>query len=530
LVGLTVQTVLGAILANAARDPSHCAIAFGGARLSYGGLAERAAVLGAGIGVRDGVVLIFLPQDADAIATFVGVMWAGAVPSFMPLPSAKQEPTRYWSSHRALLETIAPAALVTTKTHAAAMRANALDTLVPKIVAIEDLLAAAPLTRAEAAPRDVVLLQHSSGTTALKKGVALGDAAICAQVEAYAAALKADARDVVASWLPLYHDMGLIAGTLLPLMLGQTIALLDPFKWVGKPGTLFEAIRAERATLCWLPNFAFAHLVRTVSPDTKKYDLSSMRAFVNCSEPCKPATMDAFAARFAPIGAKPEMLQASYAMAETVFAVTQTPVGRAPRVVERDGMRLMSSGASLGGVTLTVEDENGAALRDGAVGEFMVRAPFLFSGYNKRADLTAEKLSGGTYRTNDLGFIQDGEAYVLGRKDDLLIIHGRNYFAHEIEAVAAGVEGVKPGRVVAIGVYSEAVGSEDLLVIAEVDDAMSDEARRAFKPRLRGEILQALGADARDVHLVPPGWLVKTTSGKIARRENKAKYLKEIST
>ena len=180
-----------------------------------------------------------------------------------------------------------------------------------------------------------------AGTTGLKKGVVITWGQLEAQVVSYAKALEFGPEDKVASWLPLYHDMGLITGFLMPVSLGAMVISLDPFEWVARPAMLLKAIETYGATLCWLPNFAFAHLVRTAE-EGKAHDLSSMRAFVNCSEPCKAETFEGFLERF-PAGVAAGQLQTCYAMAESVFAVTQSRLGEAPRVLEIDAGRYEAS-------------------------------------------------------------------------------------------------------------------------------------------------------------------------------------------
>jgi acyl-CoA synthetase (AMP-forming)/AMP-acid ligase II len=338
----------------------------------------------------------------------------------------------------------------------------------------------------------------------------------------------------------MYHDMGLIACTVAPLVLGQTIVLLDPFEWVASPRILFDAITRHRGTLCWLPNFGFELLAKTVAPDPQAHDLSSIRAFVNCSEPCKPATFERFAAHFAPIGITPNSLQVSYAMAETVFAVTQTDPGSTVRVLAVDAARLatdkvvappagkalelLSNGLPIDGVTVTIASDDGQALPADRVGEIEIESAFLFDGYYRRDELTKQRFRNGRYRSGDVGFMHDGELYVLGRTDDLIIVHGRNYFAHEIEALANQVEGLKPGRNVAVGVSNEAMGSLEIILIGE---ALPEANVVHLKRNVKLAVSDAMNLGLRDVVIVPPGWLVKSTSGKISRSANLDKYLAE---
>jgi fatty-acyl-CoA synthase len=536
----------------AARRPDHPALTFARDTLTHAQLDTRlrrvAAAARAG-GLRPGdVALLFMPQGIDAVVCYFGLMRAGVVPSFMPLPSAKQEPGRYWSSHASLLDLIHPAAVIGPDAHLADMQAAGLARSTPRLWSAQTLLDAADDAEAAAhaaSPADIALLQHSSGTTALKKGVALSHRAIVAQVDSYAAAIAATPYDVVVSWLPMYHDMGLIACTVMPLMLGQHVVMLDPFAWVADPQTLFAEITRHRGTLTWCPNFAFELLAKTARP-LPQFDLSSMRAFIDCSEPCKPRSFEAFHHRFAAIGVRREALQVCYAMAETVFGVTQTRLDAAATVIEispaalgargqvepaHDGeasLALLSAGRPIAGIELRITDEHGATLPDDRVGEIELRGDFLFDGYYRREALTRERFRDGGYRTCDLGFLHGGELYVLGRSDDLIIVHGRNYFAHEIEAAVNDIRGLKPGRNVAIPVFNELLASQEVVLIAESDPRV-DANDIDLKRRVKAQVMQAMGLELRDVRIVPQGWLLKTSSGKVNRSANRDKYLQPFT-
>jgi fatty-acyl-CoA synthase len=530
----------GRLRAVAQRRGTRTAIVCGERRIGWDALGVQIARWAARFDEVPGplpVVLLFVPQGIEAIACFFGAMAAGAVPSFMPLPSAKQDPQRWWETHRTLFERIAPAAVVAPRAQLAAIAALA-GAAPLRLLAIEDAPGDGAPEAPPRPPAPVALLQHSSGTTGLKKGVALGHAAIAAQVDGYAAVLGAGADDTVVSWLPLYHDMGLVACTLLPLLLGQTLVLLDPFDWSAEPARLFDAITEHRAQWVWLPNFAFEHLRRTVPADPARHDLASVRAFIDCSEPCRPATFDRFVQAFATLGVRAEQLQVCWAMAETVFAVTQTPPGRpvrrlrvraealARQVLEpaADGdTELLSCGPLLPGCTVRV-DPPGAA-----VGELVVSAPFLFDGYHGQPERSAEVLAGGAYRSRDLGFVHEGEVYVLGRLDDLLICNGRNHLAHEVEQVAGQVDGVKAGRGVAVGLPSDERGTDDIWLVQERSGAPDAEGDRRLRRAVREAVLAETGLLLHDVLLVEPGWLVKTTSGKISRAANRAKLVAELA-
>ena len=489
------------------------------------------------------LILIVLQHSPDLFYSFLGAMLAGAVPSFMPFPSAKQRADLYWADHQALFERIGPAMLVTYEKNLQAARENIADFALPVLVANDGIFERETAFEPRPCePDDVACLQHSSGTTNLKKGVMLTHRAILEQIDAYARAIEFSTDDSVASWLPLYHDMGFIACFMLSVVLGTSLVALDPFEWVMRPQTLLDAIQKHRSTFCWLPNFAFGHLVRATRASAV-WDLSSVRAFINCSEPCKPATFAKFLERFTTCGVRPEQLQVCYAMAENVFAVTQTPLGRPARTLElqagaffenrvapvsepaQPSVALLSCGPPVNGVRIEIRKQAGEAAEPGTIGEIHVRSPFLFAGYYKLAEKTREKLRGGWYATGDMGFLNAGELFVTGRVDDMLIIAGRNYYAHEIEAIVNGVPSVLPGRNVAIAVQDRLTDAMVVAVLAECAEGAEPES---LAQHIRREVLERLGLAVHAVVPLNKGELIKTTSGKISRVKNLELYLERI--
>lgn len=493
------------------------------------------------------VVLISLKHGPSLYPACLGAMLVGAAPAFLPFPSDKQDPVLYWETHQALFARVQARVLLTYAEQAADV-AGALPVVTTLLV--DEPLPAGATPIAEIAenltlpdPDSVALIQHSSGTTGQKKGVALTYRELARQVSSYSAATGLCEHSRIASWLPLYHDMGLIAAFLIPVHLGATVVSIDAFEWVLAPHSLLEVMDRYRCDYTWLPNFAFNHLVRT-KQGGEDYSLGHVRAFISCSEPCKPQTFDDFAAAFAGHGVRMPQLQTSYAMAETVFAVSQSrldaPVrrlwlqlpglsaGRA--VVGREGagaVAYLSNGPLVDGIEARVDPAAAARPGEGVpIGELQLRGDFVFAGYQRNDEATAEAFVDGWYRTGDLGCLIDGEVYVLGRSKDVIIHHGVNYYAHDLEAVASTVAGVKPGRCAAIAVYDEPTGSERIELIAERDGT-----DRGIDDRLRSALKEAI-ADrfhvmVARVHLVEPGWLVKTTSGKVSRRENAAKLRRE---
>ena len=505
---------------------------------------HAAALAALGLGPRD-LVVIAHGQELDALYSFWGALALGAVPSMFPTLTEKLDPGIYMSQVALLVEHSGVRAVLTSDAMAGPLSAR----LRCPVHSSSDLDRArrkaggSPPSARDADPSEVAFLQHSSGTTGLQKGVALSHTAVLNQLASYADALRLREDDVVVSWLPLYHDMGLVAGFLMPLVQGLPLVLMSPFDWVAHPALLLRAIHDHGGTLCWLPNFAYNHCARRVrARDVEGVSLGRMRAFVNCSEPVRDESHQAFLARFAAHGLRPDQLAVSYAMAENVFAVTQTPPGEPPRVdavdrqaLEKDriarpvdagapgALLSVSCGPPITGAGVRVLDEAGTPLGERAVGELAVRSDSMLTGYHRRPDLDAAALREGWYLTGDMGYLAEGEVHVVGRKKDLIINGGRNLYPQDIEAIVNTVAGVHAGRAVAFGVPDAREGTELLAVVAEVDE----DARRhdAIGHAIREAVLERAGVAATWVRLVDSKWLMKTSSGKIARAANREKWL-----
>lgn len=513
--------------------------------LTYAQFVELSNRLGAAIKSRvraeaSGVVFVILKHHLMQLPLFVGCMRAGLIPSFLPFPSAKQDPKLYWQSHAEVIERTRPAAVVTYGGLMDGVAAIASKLAVP--VLDIDQLGGEQENFVLPEEDSVALLQHSSGTTGLKKGVALTYRQIDRQVESYAKAAGLDQSSVIVSWLPYYHDMGLFTAFVTPLSIGATIVSFDAFEWVTQPDLLLHLIERFRGAHCWLPNFAFNHLVNT-APTDRRYDLTSVKSLVSCSEPVRASTFDLFAARFEAEGVPRSKLRACYAMAETCFAVSETPIGEGYKAVWYDAEGIesasravrcspgtpgsrpyVSNGAAIEGIDVRILVEDSTPLAVGVpVGEILVRGEFVFSGYFANEEVTRAAFHEEWYRTGDIGFIDNGQLFITGRKKDILIVHGRNYYAHDIEAVASSVPGIAPGRVVAVGVMNELVGSEEAIILAETD--LAELEHPALQRKVKQRIYGALELTPKKVQLVPRGYLIKTTSGKISRSENLARFL-----
>lgn len=499
-----------------------------------------------GLGVESGdLVIIAHTQNLESIYLFWGCLLLGAVPSMFPTLTEKLDPDVYIGNMAALIRLSGAAAILTTDSFAPVLRTAVTTPVYGSLALPTDHADIQPLLPPD--PDSIAFLQHSSGTTGLQKGVALSHVAVLNQIAAYSDALSLTTTDVIVSWLPLYHDMGLIAGFLLPIIQGVPLVLMSPFDWVSHPALLLRAIDEHQATLCWLPNFAYNHSARRIRRrDSDGLSLASMRLFINCSEPVRHDSHQLFLERFAPNGLREEMLGVSYAMAENVFAVTQTPPGRAAQLDVINGATLqtdqvarpvaadhpaaqvrVSCGPPIPGTAVRVLDSKGQQFPDRTVGELAIRSNCLLTGYYRRDDLNALTVD-GWYHTGDLGYTAGGEVYVIGRTKDLIINAGKNVYPQDIEAIVNDVRGVHAGRAVVFGVPDEREGTELIAVVAEVktDDAQE---RRAIGRAIRQEVARRSAVTIAYVELVGPKWLLKTSSGKIARAANRDKWLSELA-
>ncbi|MBN1122972.1 MAG: AMP-binding protein [Anaerolineae bacterium] len=519
--------------------------------------AQRTAEQLAALGVGAGDLVIIVQQDSLLLtASFFGAALLGAIPSIMPFASEKLHPDRYRNAMSALIKLSEPAVLATdpaVEDDARAILPEEGEGIhLPQILVLtpESVLGNSDEPRLDGTfdPDVVALLQHSSGTTGLQKGVALAHRAIFEQLDQYSKSLDFTTDDVIVSWLPLYHDMGLIAGFLMPLLTGARLVLMSPFDWVRAPHMLLQAITAQGGTLTWLPNFTYNFCAQKIRDENLEgVDLSSMRAFINCSEPIYDNSHRLFAERFEPYGAGIEKLATCYAMAETVFGVTQSKIGEPARVewLDRKALRedlqavpvepdyenvesAVSSGKPIGGMNVRVLDPDRNPLPERRIGEIALNCSYMLTEYHRRPDATEEAFHEGWYLTGDMGYVADGEVFVLGRKKDLIIVGGKNVYPRDIEMLVSKVDGIHPGRVVAFGAPNVGAGTEDVAVIAEIDDFdMPDEEKSLLKANVRRKVAAGSDVAVRYVELVPRGWLVKTSSGKVSRSANRLKFLDE---
>ncbi len=486
--------------------------------LTYSELLAEAREFGGRLASEPGVgpgrtIVIILPHGPQVYVAFVGSLLIGCRPALFAFPSIKHSSEVYFETVGDLVGVAAPAAIIAEEAVASTLGPHLESLGLRATLLTPGDLARRPAGAGEPAPGpdadDVALLQFSSGTTGLKKGVQLTHRQVLAQVDRYAEAIRLDpASDVICSWLPLYHDMGLVACCLLPLLTGTPVVAMSPFDWVRRPRMLLEAITAHAGTLSWLPNFSLPFLADAVGEDELAgLDLSSVRGLINCSEAITDRALRAFDDRFATVGWRPEAHAASYALAENTFAVSSGGMGAPMTRLKRDGRTWVSSGTLLADTQVRIVD-----------GEIAIRSPSLFEGYHG-ADAPPAPFDDGYFLTGDLGFVEDGELYVTGRKNDLLILRGENHFPQDIEATVSEVEGIAAGRCAAVGRFDERSGTEELVVIAETSQT-DESARRTLCAAVAAALASRQSLVTRDLVLAAPGWLRKSTSGKLARAAN----------
>ena len=508
---------------------------------TYGELFQRAGELAArmrGLGLNGAApVGVLVQSQEDQVLHYLAALEADVVPAILTPPNRKLNRAYYEQTMSAVLRRCGFEALV--------LGFEGIDTpsraLAP--FTFKDLPVGEdvdPAPGRSGTPLGASFMQFSSGTTGIKRGVLVTDDAVIAQLRTYAEALDLSGDDCILSWLPLYHDMGFIACLNMPLAYGLHSVMIDPIDWVTHPLTYLRAVGEFGATLSWHPNFAFAFMAQRVRDrDLAGLDLRSLRALVNCSEPVTHESQQVFLDRYASCGLAADVFKGCYAMAETTFALTHgsssdqhylDPEGPDSGARSPAGSSFVSVGRPLPGVELrVVEPDDGGDLPDGSVGELWTRSPFNFSGYFNDPEATANAFVDGWYRTGDLGYRRHDNYYVAGRLKDVLIVGGVNVFPQDIEDMVSDVEGVQPGRVSVFSAFDPRVQTERIVVVAEPTTSAGEE-RRQVAQDIRQRVLAGFQIANFELDLVEPGWLVKSSSGKMARSSNRQKWLDERQT
>lgn len=517
--------------------------------ISYGALRSGAARVAAGLhDLRlpgGSHVAIMLPTGADYLYTFFGVLMAGAVPVPIYPPARASQIEEHLRRHAGILDNARTPLLITVE------RARTVARLLEaRVASLTRIATVAELTRtgtttapAEVCAADVAFLQYTSGSTGDPKGVVLTHANLLANIRAMGQAIEADSRDVFVSWLPLYHDMGLIGAWLGSLYYGIPLVLMSPVTFLTGPARWLRAIHEHGGTLTAAPNFGYELcLKRLDAADIDGIDLSSLRLAFNGAEPVSPGTLRDFTRRFAPAGLRSEALAPVYGLAEAAVGVAFPPLGRGPRIdrVDRecflregvatpaaagddDAMEFVGCGRALPGYALRVIDAAGRAVAERVQGRLEFVGPSATSGYFRNPEATARLFDHGWLDTGDLAYLADGEVFITGRVKDTIIRAGRNLYPFELEDAIGRLPGVRAGCVAVVGARDPDRATERVVVIAETRETDAG-AREALIRDINGTASDVLGEPPDDVVLVPPHRVLKTSSGKIRRSAVRALY------
>jgi len=506
----------------------------------------------------EGIVLLLLPHSLELFLLHFGLILEGRQPAILAWPTSRIDPEKYQRNLLHQLQHLPAQQLITLPRLAANLRAGLSFPCTDCAIAgaeqwerafnislpLEMRPAGGP-SRTVDTPTGSVFLQFSGGTTGAQKAVGVTAQMLTSQFERLRDALDFSERDGVVSWLPMYHDMGLIACLWFPLWHGAPSLQFSAGDWLLDPELLFQFMDRYQGTFCWLPNFAFSYLAAQKERMQEPHSLGHVRAWINCSEPVRQRSFREFATAFAGWGVKPESLQASYAMAENVFAVTQTSLGSVPATFARSRVRhssadfpstafdllddvYVSSGRILDGMQVQIVDSAGRPCGEAEPGNIRLRTESLFTGYWTAGGLNASSISpDGWYSTGDYGFLAGGELYVIGRLKDIIIVGGQNVFPEDVELIVNSVEAVYPGRVVAFGTPDEQYGTEALAIVAEMRGAFDAVKAAAMERQIRNLVLSTIGIAPRRVAVMPERWILKSTAGKISRRETRERFIQE---
>ncbi len=507
------------------------------ARRTAGALRAR------GVGIADRVALVF-PTSPGFLDAFFGVLLAGAVPVPLYPPVRLGRLAEYHVATAKMIAAVG-ARLVLTDAATRTLLGKAIESSRPPLgcVTLDDLgRGHAGELEIEPDPGALGLIQFSSGSTTDPRPVALSHDSLMAQLAALRALLppETDAPQMGVSWLPLYHDMGLIGCLLQAVYYPAPLVLIPPELFLARPALWLRAIARHRATISVAPSFAYALCARRVrDEELTGADLSSWRLALCGAEPVSLDALNHFAQRFAPLGFDRRALCPVYGLAEASLAVTFTPGDREVRALRVDPVRLAATGEAVDGTRaivsvgtpvpgtdVEVRDQDGGVLGERRVGRILVRGPSVMIGYFGQPEATARALAGGWLDTGDLGFVAGGELHVCGREKNVIVIRGADHLPQEFEECLAGVGAVRTGCAVALGFVPEGEDGEQLLVLAEraKGNGQADDETPTVD-RIRRAILTHTGIRPHTVRLLAPGTIPRTSSGKLRRNEALRRFL-----
>ncbi|RWM95047.1 MAG: acyl-phosphate glycerol 3-phosphate acyltransferase [Mesorhizobium sp.] len=518
--------------------------------MTYAELAESARAVAAGL-IRRNVepgdrVALMLPTSLDFFSAFFGILYAGAVPVPIYPPMRLSQIEDHLRRQAGILSNAGARILVTMQEGmgpAALLRGQ-----VESLDSVENVASLSTEPAATQLPpvtddRSTALIQYTSGSTGDPKGVVLSHANLLANVRAMGAVMEASSADIFVSWLPLYHDMGLIGAWLGCLHFGAPLYAMSPLSFLVRPESWLWAMHRFRATLSASPNFGFEFcLNKTDDADLEGLDLSSLRMVANGAEPVSVQTLRRFIERFEHHGFKPGAMAPVYGLAENTVGLAFPPPGRSPIIDRVDRTALTGRGAAvpagpdnpkpleivacghpLPGHEVRIVDGAGYELGERQEGRLEFRGPSATSGYFENDAKTRELFRDGWLDSGDRAYVASGDVYITGRVKDIIIRAGRHIYPQEIEEAVAGIPGVRKGGVVVFGATDQSTGTERVVVVAETRET-DEPARAELQKRAYVVATDIAGTPPDDVVLAPPRAVPKTSSGKIRRSAAKELY------
>ena len=489
-------------------------------------------------------VALMLPTGSDYFTAFTGVVVAGGIPVPVYPPARPSQLEDHLRRQTGIFLSAGTALLLTTP------EARTLARLVrSQVPSLRHVLTPADLTgmpslhqRPRAAGADVALVQYTSGSTGHPKGVTLTHANLLANIRAMGTAAQVNSADVFVSWLPLYHDMGLIGAWLTSLYYGMPLVVMPPMSFLSHPARWLTAITAHGGTLSASPNFGYELCLRIDDAELAGLDLSTWRMACNGAEPVNARTLSRFAERFAACGLRRQAIAPVYGLAEAGVGLAFPPPGRGPLIdrvrraelttagravpaADEDpgALEVVACGLPLPGHEIRVVDALGNEMGERHEGHIEFRGPSATIGYFHDAAATKTLFHGDWLDTGDLGYIAGGDLYVTGRVKDLIIRAGRNLHPQQLEDAVGEVPGVRKGCVAVFAATDAAAGTERLVVLAET--RLTGERDRAdLRARILGIAVDLLGTPPDDVVIAPPGTVLKTSSGKLRRAACRERY------
>ena len=511
-------------------------------RITYRDLWEGATLYAARLaaqGVGPGkTVAIMLPTSRDYLFCFYGTLLAGAIPVPLYPPARLATIEDHMTRHVSVLKSAGAAVMVTipeAKPLAWLLRAQ-VESLRAVMVPEDFAGEACDFAPVRGRAGHIAFLQYTSGSTGSPKGVVLTHANLLANVRAMIKGARATPEDVFVSWLPLYHDMGLIGGCFATMYCGFPVVLMSPLAFLSRPSQWLRAIHRHRGTISGGPNFSYELCLRRIQDEElDELDLSSWRFAFNGAEPVSPETMTAFQDRFARWKLRKNALSPVYGLAECSVGLAFTPPGQAWRVDSLDRgafardaralparaddpapLKVVGCGYVLPGHDLRVVDAAGLELPDCNEGQLQFRGPSATSGYYRNPEATKSLFSGEWVNTGDRAYMSYGMVFITGREKDVIIKAGRNITPYELEEAIGDLPRIRRGCVAVFGSVDRASGTERVVVLAETrsrDTALDDDLRH----RINELAVSLIGGPVDDIVLAPPHTVPKTSSGKIRR-------------